>query len=103
MSKIPPPCEFKRPFPALTTSQRYHFEAFGYVTVPGVLSPDRCDRINASLHRLRDELRKANPEKGTANKINAAFMTVSQSHHVFLQNFYDYDDELVSYACDPRL
>ena len=103
MSNSPTPAEFKRPFPALTPAQRYHFEAFGYVVVPDVLPPDRCDRINESLHRLREDLRNANPDGGNAHKFNAAFLAINKPHHVFMYNFYDYDDELVSYACDPRL
>ena len=97
------PGVFKRPHPALTPAQRYHFETFGYVIVPNVLSPDRCDRMNAALHKLRDELLAANPDGGVKNHVKSSFLASQTPHHHFMANFYDYDDDLLSYCCDPRL
>ena len=34
------PVPFKRPFPALTPAQRYHFDAMGYVVVPNTIDHD---------------------------------------------------------------
>jgi ectoine hydroxylase-related dioxygenase (phytanoyl-CoA dioxygenase family) len=96
---------FARPHPALTPAQRYHFETFGYVIVPNVLSPERCDRINAAMHRLRDELVIANDKLGGGMKayVKNSFLAVNVPHHHFMANFYEYDDDLLAYCCDPRL
>lgn len=97
------PVEFKRPHPALTAAQRYHFETFGYVIVPNVLTSDQCDRMNAALHRLRDDLLAANPDGGSKNYVKNSFLASRAPHHHFMANFYEYDDDLLSYCCDPRL
>jgi hypothetical protein len=93
---------FKRPFPALTTSQRYHFEVYGYVVVPGVFTGEECDAMYGALKRLRDELRQLNPDGGRAVKIGNAFLAVNKPHHAYLTGFYEYDDALLAYACHPR-
>jgi ectoine hydroxylase-related dioxygenase (phytanoyl-CoA dioxygenase family) len=98
-----PAVTFQRPFPALTSVQRFYFETHGYVVVPSVLSSERCDRIAGALRRLREELRKINPGTTTAGVIRGAFMEVNQPWHSFMANFYDYDDDLLAYCCDPRL
>ena len=103
MSAAPTAVEFKRPFPALTPAQRFHFDAMGYVVVPNTLDHDRCDRIIDALRHLRADLRKANPDGGTAGTVNAAFFVMNTPHHVFMNNFYDYDDDLLAYSCDPRM
>ena len=41
---------------ALTLSQRFHFDTYGYVLLENVLTPDQVDRMKAALYRL-----KANP------------------------------------------
>ena len=97
------PVPFKRPFPALTPAQRYHFDAMGYVVVPNTIDHDRCDRINEAMHRLRADLWKVNPEGGTKHTVEGAFFVVNQPHHVFMNNMYDYDDQILSYSCDPKM
>jgi ectoine hydroxylase-related dioxygenase (phytanoyl-CoA dioxygenase family) len=97
------PQTFQRPFPALTSAQRFAFETYGYVIVPGVLSSERCDRIAEALRRLKADLRRINPGSSVVNPLGAAFMETNHPWHTFMANFYDYDDELLSYCCDPRL
>jgi len=46
---------FNPPFPALTTSQRYHLEVFGYVVVEDMLSPSEIKTLYDALHALKDE------------------------------------------------
>jgi ectoine hydroxylase-related dioxygenase (phytanoyl-CoA dioxygenase family) len=95
--------KFERPFPALTLAERFHFEAYGYVVVPRVLSEERCDRIAGAMLRLREDLRKANLDGGVGGRVRGAFMESNKPWHTFMANFYDYDDELLGYCCDPRL
>ena len=63
MSAAPTAVEFKRPFPALTPAQRFHFDAMGYVVVPNTLDHDRCDRIIDALEKKREELEENAKEK----------------------------------------
>jgi hypothetical protein len=93
---------FKRPFPALTTSQRYHFELYGYVVVPAVFSPAQCDAMYDALKRLRHDLRNANPDGAMTNRVNGAFFAINRPHHAYMAGFYEYDDALLQYACHPR-
>jgi hypothetical protein len=93
---------FKRPFPALTTAQRYHFDVFGYVVVPGVFTPAECDAMFDALKRLRHDLRQANPDGGMKNRVKGAFLAMTRPHHTYMAGFYEYDDALLNYACHPR-
>jgi hypothetical protein len=93
---------FTRPFPALTTAQRYHYDVFGYVIVPGVFTREECERMRGALIRLRGDLRAANPADPMAARIKGAHFAVNQPHHVYVTNMYEYDDALLNYVCHPR-
>ncbi len=93
---------FNRPSPALTTSQRYHFEIFGYVIVPDVFTPAECDEMYEALKRLRHDLRKANVEGGMAERVKGAYFAINRPHHAYMGAFYEYDDSLLAYGCHPR-
>lgn len=43
-------------FPALTPAQRYHFEVYGYVVIPQLLSESENTSLLAELHELRASL-----------------------------------------------
>ena len=95
--------EFLRPFPALTSAERYHFEVFGYVIVPGVFTRDECGRMYDALQRLRRDLRAANPRDTMKSRLigNARF-AVDKPHHVYVVSMFEYDESLRNYACHPR-
>lgn len=97
------PPTFDRPFPALTTAQRYHFDTHGYVVVPNTLTRDECEKIRDAIRRLRRDLIAANPQDPMAARIDRAFFEIHSPHHDFMANFYEYDDSLLGYACHPRL
>lgn len=92
---------FDYPFPALTPAQRYHFETFGYVVVPGVLSRDECETIRAALQRLKRELRVRTP--GRVRKPGEAHFINDQPHHVFMGSIREADPAITAYAAHPRL
>ncbi len=95
--------EFLRPFPALTRAERVHFDTFGYVVIPGVFSRDECERMRAALRRLRADLIAANSAEPHRGRVLGAFFEWLKPHHAFMANFYEYDDELLAYACHPRI
>jgi ectoine hydroxylase-related dioxygenase (phytanoyl-CoA dioxygenase family) len=89
------------PFPALTPAQRYHFEVFGYVVVPGVLSRQECDLVREALQRLKRELR-ARP----ADHVRApgeAYALIDQAHHIFMASIREADPAITAYATHRRL
>ncbi|MEI6083481.1 MAG: phytanoyl-CoA dioxygenase family protein [Verrucomicrobiota bacterium] len=94
---------FDRPFPALTTAQRYHFDLYGYVIVPGTLTSAECAGIRDALQRLRRDLIAANPQDPKSAQLQGAFFEAHSPHHDFMANFYEYDDHFLDYACHPRL
>ena len=47
---------FERPFPALTSAQRYYLDTFGYVVIQDTLAPEDVEKLKESLYRLRYEL-----------------------------------------------
>eukprot|EP01050_Picozoa_sp_SAG11_P018445 SAG11_NODE_2787_length_2975_cov_2.383652_1_plen_193_part_00 len=46
----------KLPFPALTPAQRYHYEVYGFVLLPEVLSATETAALLGELHELRAKL-----------------------------------------------
>ncbi|MCE9589356.1 MAG: phytanoyl-CoA dioxygenase family protein [Planctomycetes bacterium] len=96
---------FEKPFPALTAAQRYHFDLHGYVVVPDTLTRDECAGLIEAMKNLRRDLhaaKAANP--GVAKPtVRGAFFEIDSPHHAFTANFYEYDDRMLDYACNPRL
>ncbi|MFM1851229.1 MAG: hypothetical protein RIS54_913 [Verrucomicrobiota bacterium] len=92
---------FSRPFPALTPAQRYHFDVFGYVVVPGVLSPAECAAIQAAMRRVRSEIR-ARPA-GQAQGPGEPKFIMDLPHHVFMCDLMEADPLFAAYATHPRL
>jgi len=95
------PPAFERPFPALTPAQRYHFEIFGYVVVPGVLSRDECETIRSALQRVKRDLR-ARPASHKAGPSEAHFI-IDLPHHVFMGSIRETDPVITAYAAHPWL
>lgn len=95
------PQVFERPFPALTPAQRYHFEIFGYVVVPGVLNSAECETIRSALQRLKRDLR-ARPVGYKAQPFEPHFI-IDKPHHVFMGTIREADPVIAAYATHPRL
>lgn len=90
-----------RPFPALTPAQRYHFETFGYVIVPEVLSADECETINAALHKIQRDFQQ--PEYSERRQPHQPFALRNQPHHTYMGGILEADPCLTAFATHPRL
>jgi ectoine hydroxylase-related dioxygenase (phytanoyl-CoA dioxygenase family) len=90
-----------RPFPALTAAQRYHFDVFGYVIVPDVLSTVETASMKDALYRLRRDLRDAK-QRGEDRVREARFMS-DQPHHVYMNGIEQYDPALTRYVTHPKV
>lgn len=93
--------EFIRPFPALTPAQRYHFEVYGYVVVPNVLSDDECAALLEALQKLKRELEEAGG--GEENPVRGAYYIGRAPHIVHIASIMEADPLITSYATAPRL
>lgn len=97
----PAPDDSRRPFPALTPAQRYHFDVFGYVIVPNVLTPDEIEATKDALYRLRSDLREAK-QAGKDRVREARFMS-DAPHHVYMGSIAQADPALTHYATHPKV
>jgi ectoine hydroxylase-related dioxygenase (phytanoyl-CoA dioxygenase family) len=93
--------ELQRPFPALTPSQRYHFEAFGYVIVPGVLSAEECETINDALHKIQRDVQ--DPEYSARRQPHQPFALINAPHHTYMGGILEADPAITAFATHPRL
>ena len=93
--------ELQRPFPALTPAQRLHFEVFGYVVVPDVLSADECETINLALHEVERTLRE--PHYAERRQHHQPFSDKSLPHHSFMGGLLEAAPVLTAFATHPRL
>lgn len=92
---------FDRPFPALTSAQRYYLEVFGYVIVPDVLSLEECETIREALQKLKRDLRPR--DKSHVCQPGEAFALINQPHHMFMGGILQADPCLTAFASHPRL
>ncbi|MBA3708670.1 MAG: phytanoyl-CoA dioxygenase family protein [Planctomycetes bacterium] len=90
-----------RPFPALTPSQRYHLDAFGYVILPKFIDERRVAALREALLRLRRDL------MATGDPINRpvrnARMVECQPHHVAMISVIEADPAISAYGTDPAI
>lgn len=97
------PDDPKRPFPALTPAQRYHFDVFGYVIIPNLLTPDEVGSMKDALYRLRHDLRAAKSASSDVAKhrVREARFLVDQPHHVYMGSIEQVEPALTHYATHP--
>ena len=80
--------------PHLTLSQRFHFEAYGYVLLESILSPDEVARMKAALYRM-----KADPDL----EAKRVYSHRHGDHHTLFGHLVEYDPALLEYAVHPKL
>lgn len=83
---------------SLTLSQRFHFDAYGFVLLPDMLSADETQRMKAAVLRARD----ASDEERRANGVYWG-RHGSGPHHFHCGNLLEFDPAILEYATHPRL
>ncbi len=78
----------------LSRAQRYHFDAYGYVLLESVLTPDEVERMKAALYAM-----KADPELARKR----VYTRGHGDHHTQFGHLVEYDPALLEYAAHPRL
>ena len=90
--------EFKRPFPALTPSQRLHLDVYGYVVIERAISADLVARLVAKTYELEEEFRRS----GTF-KDGSKAMYGSSREFFRLDNLPHVDPCYLEYVAHPYL
>jgi len=80
--------------PCLTLSQRFHFDAYGYVLLENVLTPAEVARMKAALYRM-----KADP----ALEAQRVYTHRHGDHYTLFSHLVEYDPALLEYAAHPKL
>ena len=78
---------------SLTLSERYAFDALGYVLLKGVLEPDLIARLQAALRRIQQE-----PDLTTHGIYGKR-----GDYHTHVGRLVEYDRAFLEYAAHPRL
>jgi len=95
---------FTRPFPALTTAQRYALEVHGYVVVENTLTPDEVGETLEGLRKLRADLKAAmDPNQPTLAHVRGAHFRGYQPNYQYIATMYEADPAITRYCCHPRL
>jgi hypothetical protein len=78
----------------LTLAQRFHLDAYGFVLLEGVLSPEEVARMKAALYRM-----KADPDLGAKR----VYTHRHGDHYTLFGHLVEYDPALLEYAVHPKL
>ncbi len=100
-SQYPGPDDPRRPFPALTSGQRYHLDVFGYVIIPDVLTADEIGSMKDALYRLRTDLRAVKDLPPEQRRVREARFLHDSPHHTYMGSIAQYDKALTHYATHP--
>ena len=93
--------EYKRPFPALTSSQRYHFETYGYVVIENTLTEDETTEIRESLYQLRNDFIATGDPTGST--VRGCHISNFNSHTTHFTHVVETDPSILKYVSHPRL
>jgi len=92
---------FKRPFPALTPAQRYHFDVFGYVLIENTLTEDETCAIREALYRLkRDFIATGSP---TSLSVRGSRIIQFDPYKTHFTHVLEADPAILNYVTHPRL
>jgi hypothetical protein len=78
----------------LTPAQRFHFDAYGYVLLENVLTPDEVERMKTALFRMR---------KDPNLEAQRVYTHKKGDHYQLFGHLVEYDPALLEYAVHPKL
>ncbi len=91
----------KRPFPALTSAQRYHFDVFGYVVIENTLTVGETSAVLNALQDLKREFEATGDPTGTIIR-NCRVSGYSPTNMHFA-HVLETDPAILDYVTNPRL
>jgi len=95
------PKKYERPFPALTSEQRYHLDIYGYVVIPNTLTPDEVGTLMDVLHKLKRDLLSQGPSAQTP--AHGAKIHRADAHSTYLAGIVGAHPAITAYCTHPRL
>ncbi len=91
----------QRPFPALTSAQRYHFDVFGYVVIENTLTAGETSAVLNALQDLKREFEATGDPTGTIIR-NCRVSGYSPTNMHFA-HVLETDPAILDYVTNPRL
>ncbi len=92
---------FQRPFPALTSAQRYHFDVFGYVVVEDTLTAEETSSVLHALQNLKREFEATGDPTGTViRNCRVSGYTPTNMHFAHV---LETDPAILDYVTNPHL
>ena len=91
---------FERPFPALTPSQRYQLDVYGYVVIENTLTQDETGSLLETIQRLKREfIATGDIANATVRGCTAKY----RPHHTHFAHVLETDPAVLDYVTHPRL
>lgn len=90
-----------QPLPALTASQRYHFDVYGYVVIENTLTATETEALYQALHGLKREILAA--DDPTKAHVRGAFMDGDLKHTFGFGHIIESMHDFLMYYGHPRL
>lgn len=91
---------FERPFPALTPSQRYHLDVYGYVVIENTLTQYETGSLLETIQRLKREfIATGDIANATVRGCTAKY----RPHHMHFAHVLETDPAVLDYVTHPRL
>ena len=92
---------FDRPFPVLTSEQRYYLDVFGYVVVSNTLTNDEVSLLCEALQKLKRDLIATDDPLNIP--VNGAKFSIYEPHHTYIGSILEAHPSITAYATHPRL
>ncbi len=92
---------FERPFPALTPTQRYHLDVYGYVVIENTLSADEVGRLHEAMQKLKRDLVKAGEQDQTC--VRGCRFSAVRPNYLHFAHILEADPAIFAYLTHPRL
>ena len=98
-----PDLTFDRPFPALTSAQRYHLDVFGYVVIENTLTSDETETIRDALYQLREDLNQLEDPTEAGPRVRGSYFLTNKPQHHFMGHIVEVAPAITAYATYPLL
>ena len=91
----------QRPFPALTSAQRYHLDVYGYVVVENTLSQSEVGELLEAMYRLKRDFLATDDPAGAV--VRGCRLSRYRPHHMHFAHILETDPAILAYLAHPRL
>ena len=93
---------FTRTFPALTASQRYHFDVYGYVVIENTLAADEREGLLEVLHKLKRDFESIS-DNPLGEVVRGCRCTGYTPYNIHFAHVLETDSAVLDHVTHPRL